>query len=67
MPARRFADLDCWRCAKDDVAMPCLLGGLLTSIVGGVQKLFIRAINKDCGLLTSIVGGVQKIAIPASN
>ena len=33
-----FADLDCWMSAKVDIDGEVCVGGLLTSIVGGVQK-----------------------------
>ena len=35
--------------------------GLLTSIVGGVQKKQANELMRHLGLLTSIVGGVQKM------
>ena len=57
----RFADLDCWRCAKADTAEHNPNEGLLTSIVGGVQKNMIHTNPMMSGLLTSIVGGVQKL------
>ena len=36
---RRFADLDCWRRAEADERFQIQILGLLTSIVGGVQKM----------------------------
>jgi len=58
---RRFADLDCWRSAKVDIDGEVCVGGLLTSIVGGVQKTDALPPTFHPGLLTSIVGGVQKV------